>query len=168
MPFMLIARVVLVLVQITAPATYAQSNGRLPAPLLWGGVWLVEQPGSTLEFTPLKGARSYRVLLSRRQDFNPIRAEDIVVAPAVRVPPLPDGDYFLRVHGIDDHGLEGSGATARLRVRLRAAAPPPQSAAGNERETTNRELTRRESGPACLVEGQAGLCAVYAPRPRSP
>jgi hypothetical protein len=45
----------------------------------------------------------------------------------VRVAALADGDYFVRVRGIDEIGLEGRDTVARLRVRARAEAPRPSS-----------------------------------------
>jgi hypothetical protein len=99
----------------------------LAAPLLWNGVRLVPRAPASLEFSPLKGAQSYRVLLAASESLNPVLAETLVEAPEVRLAALADGDYFVRVRGIDDIGLEGRDAVARLRVRTRADPPRPTS-----------------------------------------
>ncbi len=99
----------------------------LPAPFLWTGVRLVARTPVNIEFSPLGGARSYRVLLAANPELTAVLTEQVVDAPAARLGVLADGDYFLRVRAIDDIGLEGRDAVARLRVRSQADAPRPSS-----------------------------------------
>lgn len=99
----------------------------LPAPSLWTGVRLVARTPATIEFSPQGGARSYRILLAANPELTAVLAEQVVGAPVARLGAVADGDYFLRVRAIDDIGLEGRDAVARLRVRSQAEAPRPSS-----------------------------------------
>jgi len=99
----------------------------LRAPFLWTGVRLVARTPTDIEFSPQGGARSYRVLLAANQDMSAVLSERVVDAPVARLGALADGDYYLRVRAIDDIGLEGRDAVARLRVRSQAEAPRPSS-----------------------------------------
>jgi hypothetical protein len=99
----------------------------LPAPFLWTGVRLVSRTPANIDFSPQGGARSYRILLAANQDMSAVLSEQVVNAPVARLGALADGDYYVRVRAIDDIGLEGRDAIARLRVRSQADAPRPSS-----------------------------------------
>lgn len=99
----------------------------LPAPTLWGGVQLIDRSPFAVSFAPLAGAQTYRVFISPSEDLRPVLAEEILAAPELRFAQLADGDYFVRVRGIDDIGLEGRDTMGRLRVRLRADPPRPSA-----------------------------------------
>lgn len=97
----------------------------LPAPFLWTGLQLVDQPSVSIPINPLKGAKAYRLLLSAKEDFSSTILEAVLDTPVLRFSNLPDGDYFVRLRGVDDKGVEGLDATARMRVRLLPVAPTP-------------------------------------------
>jgi hypothetical protein len=99
----------------------------LPAPFLWTGVRLVPRTPASLEFSPERGARAYRVQLAATEAAGAVISEQVLGSAEARLGTLPDGDYFLRVRAIDDIGLEGRETLARLRVRSRADAPRPIS-----------------------------------------
>jgi hypothetical protein len=104
----------------------------LPGPHIWTGIQLVEQKRAEIPFTPLKGAASYRMTISPGGDLFRHLVEEVVQIPRLRIESLPDGDYFVRVRAIDEHGLEGASTITRLKVRVRPdppslALPPDQS-----------------------------------------
>lgn len=99
----------------------------LPAPRLWTGVRLVSRTPADLEFSEETGARSYRVLVAATETLGAVVSEQVLAAAVVRLGTLADGDYFVRVRAIDDIGLEGRDAVARVRVRSQADAPRPTS-----------------------------------------
>jgi hypothetical protein len=94
-------------------------------PFLWTGVRLVPRTPASLEFSPERGARAYRVLVYEAEARGAILSEQVVDAAVVRLGALADGDYFARVRAIDDVGLEGRESVARLRVRALADPPRP-------------------------------------------
>lgn len=100
-----------------------QARALLAGPRLWTGIQLVEQNGAEIHFSPLEGARMYRVIISPGSDLARHLVEEIVRIPRLRIAALADGDYFVRVRAIDDIGLEGIGTIARMRVQLRAEPP---------------------------------------------
>jgi hypothetical protein len=113
--------------RVTAGEAPLAPRALLPAPALWTGVRMVSSASANLEFSPLRGALSYRVRVSPREDFNPTLSEEIAPTAQVRIAALADGDYFVRVRGIDDISLEGRDTVARLRVRTLAEPPRPSN-----------------------------------------
>ena len=76
-----------------------------------------------LSFSPLKGATTYRAQIAPTEQFETLLFDGISPTPAVRGPDLPDGDYVLRVRGIDAKGLEGRDAQHRFRLHARPEPP---------------------------------------------
>lgn len=76
--------------------------------------------------SPLNGARAevkwraveqgqrYRVQASNTDTFDTLLADLETTDAVAKLPPLPEGSYFLRVRAIDRQGLEGYDATARF------------------------------------------------------
>ncbi|MCF6281162.1 MAG: FecR domain-containing protein [Candidatus Polarisedimenticolaceae bacterium] len=79
-----------------------------------------------LQFTwlALPGAQNYRLQIAPDEQFNRLLADAVVSAPTGHLTDLPDGDYRLRVRGIDSSGLEGYN-TVRAFV-VDAKPEPPQ------------------------------------------
>lgn len=113
--------------RVSAGSAPLAPRALLPAPFLWTGVQLVERPEFNVQVTPLRGAQSYRLFVSAREDFSSVMREEVLKEPLLRFASLQDGDYFVRLRGIDDIELEGQDTTARMRVRIRPAAPAPTS-----------------------------------------
>ncbi len=86
-----------------------------------------------LGLPPLKGAVAYRAQIAPDDRFETLLFDGVAPSPAVRGPDLPDGDYVLRVRGIDAKGLEGRDAYHAFRLHARPEPPflirPPHQGA---------------------------------------
>ncbi|HRX70929.1 MAG: FecR domain-containing protein [Candidatus Competibacteraceae bacterium] len=71
----------------------------------------------------LPGATAYRAQIAADERFEALLFDGVASAPQVRGPDLPDGDYVLRVRGIDAQGLEGYDAYHRFRLHARPEPP---------------------------------------------
>lgn len=76
-----------------------------------------------LSFPALPGAVAYRGQVAPTDRFETLLFDGVSPSPAIRGPDLPDGDYVLRVRGIDTRGLEGRDAQHRFRVDARPEPP---------------------------------------------
>jgi hypothetical protein len=94
----------------------------LPAPDLTGLPALLERMPIALSMPALAGADQYRVQIADRADFTPVR-HDAVTGVNWHGPDLPDGRHYLRVRGIDAHGLEGYSADRAIEVNARPEPP---------------------------------------------
>lgn len=77
----------------------------------------------TLGWRALPGAKAYRIEISKLADFSLLIWEQKSQYAKTALPDLPDGVYHIRVRGIDDLGLEGKDAVAR--IMLDAHPQPP-------------------------------------------
>jgi hypothetical protein len=99
----------------------------LSAPDLHDVLPLQERPVVRLAVPALAGARAYRFQVGTGAGLERVLAETVVQAPVARFADLPDGDYVLRVRGIDGQGVEGLDADRPFRLKAR---PEPPFAAG--------------------------------------
>lgn len=83
----------------------------------------VESPRFTL--LPLTGAVAYRVQIAPGHTPNAPLFDHLLTDINFQSPRLGDGDYVLRVRGVDIAGLEGMDAEHRFTVDIRPAAPAP-------------------------------------------
>ena len=79
----------------------------LPAPDLSGVSGNVLKPLGALLMPTLAGANAYRVQVSSDEKFDKIVRDLKVATAAADLSTLPNGDWFVRVRGIDPGGLEG-------------------------------------------------------------
>lgn len=77
----------------------------------------------TLSWETLKGATGYRIEISDRQDFNTIVWQKKTEYPKAGLPDLLDGQYFVRVRGIDQVGLEGRQQAVAIVMDTRPQPP---------------------------------------------
>jgi hypothetical protein len=90
--------------------------------------------------TALPGASAYHAQIARDAGFDQVVADQKSSTPELKFAALPDGDYVLRVRGVDAKGLEGLDADHRFRLKARPepplpAAPAPRAAIfGNQVE----------------------------------
>ncbi len=76
-----------------------------------------------LSFPAVEGATLYRAQIAPDERFETLLFDAVATAPVVRGPDPPDGDYVLRVRGIDAKGLEGRDAEHRFRLHARPEPP---------------------------------------------
>lgn len=95
----------------------------LPAPDLAGLPQRIERVPCDLPIPPLAGATGYRTQIAIDEAFTSLLFEQTAELPVARVRDLPDGEYQLRVRGIDAAGFEGFDAARRLVIDARPEAP---------------------------------------------
>jgi hypothetical protein len=76
-----------------------------------------------LSWQPIGQARDYRVEISAVDNLDVLAWEEVVERTKVRLPDLPDGDYRVRIRGIDEIGLEGE-STLHSLILDRHPQPP--------------------------------------------
>ena len=74
-------------------------------------------------FPPLDGATAYRVQIAGDATFDTVLIDAFGPAAAVRAADLPDGEYRVRVRGVDGDGFGGLDAEAVLTVDARPEPP---------------------------------------------
>ena len=76
-----------------------------------------------LQWQPLTGAVSYRIEIAKDNRFDTLLWQQLSEHNRSAIPDLPDGNYFVRVRGIDTLGLEGLNHTRS--IILDAHPQPP-------------------------------------------
>ena len=102
----------------------------LPGPDPSGLPRLFEHVPITFQASPLAGANGYRLQVAADTGFESLLFDDTFGTNVVRGPNLPDGEYAMRLRGIDAQGLEGEDTTFPFVVNARPeppilVAPPP-------------------------------------------
>ncbi len=123
----------------------------LPDPDFSGTPDLYERMPLVIPLKPLAGARSYRVQIALDLEFRQTAVDLVAISLPLRGRELADGDYWLRVRGQNESGLEGRDGVKKIRVHARPEPPfiiAPQSGAkvGSNRpvfEWTTRPDIRR-------------------------
>ena len=95
----------------------------LAAPTLTNLPPLVERVPVQFSFPELAGATSYRAQIATDRQFESLLFDGVSTKPQVRGPDLPDGEYVVRVRGIDSHGLEGYDTYHSFRLHARPEPP---------------------------------------------
>ncbi len=75
------------------------------------------------DWQPLPGAKSWRFQVAPDAGFKTLLVDDISPTDKGYVQDLPDGDYVLRVRGIDEEGLEGKDRQLAFTVDARPVPP---------------------------------------------
>lgn len=99
---------------------------------------LQERPLVRLRIPALTGAERYRAQVAPDASFQTVLQETVFNGVEMRFVDLPDGEYVVRVRGIDSRGLEGRDAVHAFRLKARpeppfASAPADRSKARGER-----------------------------------
>lgn len=97
------------------PNTGARSGGGtligpvplLPPPEILNPTRVQSEPEMIFDTASLTGAAHYRVQISADAGGLDMLEEVVVDQPRATLPPLPNGDYFVRIAGIDANDLEG-------------------------------------------------------------
>lgn len=95
----------------------------LPAPVVQAIPEAFDQPTVRIKLQELKGAQAFRAEVAREEEFASIVAQGTHKGTQLRISSLPDGTYWLRVRGMDKHGLQGLEAHAKFVVKAHPVAP---------------------------------------------
>ena len=93
-----------------------QAQPLLSAPTLHCPSQPVNQLPYAFGWTALDGAKSYRVQMASNDRFETLLLDHVTSAPQFGLPDVPDGDYAVRVHGIDASRLEGEDSVCVLHI----------------------------------------------------
>lgn len=77
----------------------------------------------TIPLKPLINANAYRVQIAADNAFKNLLTDFISVSVPLRGGELPDGDYWLRIRGRDNSGLEGYEAVMPIKIKARPEPP---------------------------------------------
>lgn len=103
--------------QLSAP------KALLPGPDVAGLPALHERTIVRFVLPPLADAKSYRFQVGTDAEMRELLADQVAGTPEAKFGHLPDGEYTLRVRGIDAEGLEGSDADFRFKLKARPEPP---------------------------------------------
>ncbi len=107
----------------------------LPAPVADGIPVMVENLPLAFAWQPLAGARAYRAQVAANADFSEILLDDTSAEPAITWKDnLPDGNYVLRLRGIDGAGLEGANRDHAFELDARPLPPAALTPTQGERQ----------------------------------
>lgn len=84
---------------------------------------MVRRVPFSLTIEPIDGAVDYRLQIARDEHFTSLLFDKIFPTGSMWGPDIPDGVYFLRVHGIDGKGLEGIDTIHRLVIDAHPVPP---------------------------------------------
>ncbi|MBI3156471.1 MAG: FecR domain-containing protein [Burkholderiales bacterium] len=118
---------------IDAAGAVAPARPLLPAPVLAGLPLLHEQPLLRFALPALPGALAWRAQVARREAPQLVVADLRADGGELRIAELPDGDYLLRLRGIDSRGLEGLDGEHAFRLKARPEPPLPAEPAPRTR-----------------------------------
>lgn len=95
----------------------------LPPPDLTQTPAVYERLPLVISLTPLAGAATYRAQIAQDQNFENMWTEFTTAKLPFRDGDIPDGDYWLRVRGIDASGIEGRDAIMSFTLNARPEPP---------------------------------------------
>jgi len=110
-------------VAVTDGAKPLAARPLLPPPALACTTQTVRRIPYVLAWTPLDGASRYRVQLAGNDRFEALLLDHLTSSAQLAMPDLPDGDYAVRVHGIDAQQLEGEDAVCMLHIDAHPQPP---------------------------------------------
>lgn len=139
----------------TAQSAPAAANPLLPGPDLTQLPQRIEKVPSDLTIPVLTGAQTYRTQIAANDTFQTLLFDQTTSTPVARVRDLPDGDYVLRVRGIDAAGLEGFDSLHRLTIDARPEPPfliGPSDAAKLADARPRFNWTQRQEGSSYRLQ----------------
>ena len=107
----------------------------LPPPALSTLPDVLDRLPLALDWSDVPQAAGYRVQISSNTDFKTLLVDESTQTSQLRVRDLPDGQYVLRLRGIDALGLEGRDAERALVINAR---PEPPFLVGPNADSTVR------------------------------
>jgi LysM repeat protein len=91
--------------------------------------------------------KGYRLQIFTDQNFDEVLFDRKYITNQIRGPELPDGDYYGRIRGMDENGLEGKNAEFQFKINAKPEAPflqDPKPDAGLIEETPGFIWARQE------------------------
>ncbi|MBK6597691.1 MAG: FecR domain-containing protein [Proteobacteria bacterium] len=125
----------------------------LPAPQLAGPAASFDSPTARFSLRPLAGAAAYRAQVAIDASLRQTVVEQLIEAnesaPAVTITGLDDGEYWLRVRGVDASGLQGVETVHRFELRAQPLPPTllQPDPAGKQSATATFRWRAAASGP---------------------
>jgi hypothetical protein len=110
---------------------------------------LIERMPAQHAIEPIDGAVAYRTLVSSAAGFEAVISDQRTALPVMRVRDIPDGEYFVRVRGIDSTGIEGLDGERKITVNARPEPPflvSPEADAQLSAAAPDFHWTRRVEG----------------------
>ncbi|MEQ1531924.1 MAG: FecR domain-containing protein, partial [Methylococcales bacterium] len=95
----------------------------LPAPDLATIPGIFEQIPLQFPLPVLANQQSYRIQIAATASFHELLFDQKITSASARGSELPDGNYYLRIRRIDEHGLEGNNADKAVVINARPEAP---------------------------------------------
>lgn len=135
----------------------------LAAPALHCPTQTVSQLPYALRWTSLDGAQGYRVEMAANDRFEALLLDHVTSSTQITLPDVPDGDYAVRVHGIDAQNLEGEDSVCALHI---SGHPQPplviQPLPGSKERATRPRFRWTESLEAASYIWQLARDAQFA------
>ncbi len=154
--------------QVVAGKAPLRPRPLLPAPSLEAIPDIIDQLNWRLAWTAMDKAEGYRVELSTEAEFETILWQGVSSYRYAALPDIPDGQYHVRVRGIDALGLEGLNRDqailidahpqppASLEPRegklLRGAGPEVQWTESDEAQSYRLEIATDENFETLIVD----------------
>lgn len=127
---------------VAANAQAATLAPLLAAPDLTGVQSLQQRPIIDLAFPALQGAASYRAFIWPAGTAEQVAGNLVTATPRVRFAGLEDGDYVVRINGVDPQGIEGRPITRSIKLKARPEPPvtiaPPDGGVVEQAEAVLR------------------------------
>lgn len=135
----------------------------LPAPDLKMLASQVQTVDARFAFAAIPSALSYRAQVATDGAFTKPVSNASSSTPEAGFANLPDGNFFLRVRGVDVNGLEGTDATHAFSVKARPLAPALATPGEKSRVSSGRVALRwQASTEAVAYRVQVALDAAFA------
>ena len=102
-------------------------------------------------FPAIPAAVSYRAQVATDSAFTKPLANASATTPEVGFVDLPDGNFYLRVRGVDVNGLEGKDATHAFAVKARPQAPVLATPGEKSRVASGRVAFKWQAAPDAVA-----------------
>ncbi len=125
-----------------------QPQALLPAPQLDATDEVIGKLPVRFAWQALAGVQQYRLqLLARVQGAEAIIEDELLQTTRVQWDDLPDGDYVLRIRGVNASGLEGLNAVRAFSLRTKPAPPKLTVPTDDQRSAGPKVSFRWDAAP---------------------
>jgi len=123
-----------------------------------------------IKLKPLSGAQAYRAQIGTDPDFRNLWSEFTATSLPFRDGDIPDGDYWLRIRGIDKSSIEGKDAVISFSLNARpeapfVIAPLPGEATAPENQEFKWTIQSEASHYAMMVSRDADFSSLVYSNP---